>query len=526
MGADLILHNGTIRTMDERYPLVEAVAVRQGRIVAVGRLEDVEAIAGAGTRRIDLAGRCLIPGFNDAHVHLWKVGLLLTSMLDTRLTSTPTIPVMVDAFRARAALTPAGAWLVGRGYNNVTLPEKRHPTRADLDQASITNPIIVIHTSAHVAAVNSLALRLAGITRDTPNPPGGEIEHDEQGEPTGVLHETAMAAVVKVQPPPSDDEFEAAIVAAANAYLKLGITSITDPGVSPAQIAVYRRAAENRRLPVRANVMSRYTLDDGSQVPLPDPIRTEWLRVDTVKLFADGGLSAGNAAISVSYPDGKRGSLRHTNDEMQAMIWDIHRAGLRSATHAIGDLAIEQVISAIEAAERRLASPVMHRIEHYGLPSADHLARCHNRIAVVPQPIFIHALGASFLNYVPASLMPRLYPLRSMIDAGLTIALSSDAPVVPDAAPLKAIQSAALRFSAEGVSLVPEQRVPATETLPLYTRGGAVVAGESDVKGSISPGKYADFAVLSHDPLSVPPESFSEVRVEMTIVDGKIVYEN
>jgi predicted amidohydrolase YtcJ len=528
--AELIIHNGTIRTMDALHPTAEAVAVADGRILAVGQLESVEATAHANTRRLDLAGRTLIPGFNDAHVHLWKVGMLLTSMIDARIAATPDIPAIVAAYRARAARTPAGKWLVGRGYNNVTLPEHRHPTRHDLDQASTAHPMMLIHTSAHVAVANSRALELAGITRDTPNPPGGEIERDEHGEPTGVLHETAMNAVNRVQPPPTDSEFEAAILAAARAFLRLGITSVTEAGVSPEQLGTYRRLVAERRMPFRVNAMARRYLDDGSKVPLPERFESNWLRIDTVKLFADGGLSSGNAALTVPYPGqhghepGYSGLLRATQEQMRAQIWDIHRAGLRAAIHAVGDAAIGQVIEAIEYASQRLVSRIRHRIEHFGLPSADHIRRCRYRISVVPQPIFIHALGSTFLNYVPAALMRQLYPLRALLDGGLTVALSSDAPVVPDANPLLGMKAAAARLSAEGTPLAPEQAVPIAETLPLYTLGGALVAGEEHLKGSIEPGKYADFAVLSGDPLRAPAERLTDLKVEMTLVNGQIVY--
>jgi predicted amidohydrolase YtcJ len=523
--AETIIFNGTIRTMDAVHPSAEAVAVANGRILAVGTLEDVEATAHANTKRIDLAGRTLIPGFNDAHVHLWKVGMLLTIMLDARLAATPTIPAIVSAFKARADQTPQGGWITGRGYNNVTLPEGRHPTRHDLDQATTAHPIVLIHTSAHTYACNTLALRLAGITRDTADPEGGHIERDEHGEPTGVLHETAMNPVNKVQPPPTDAEFEAAVLAAAKSYLKMGVTSITDPGVSPTQLDVYRKLANERQMPFRANVMSRRYLDDGTKVGLPERYEGNWLRIDTVKLFADGGLSAGNAALTVNYPGrSDPGLLRHTDDQMKSLIWDIHRSGLRAAVHAVGDAAIEQVIEAMEFASKRLVSRMKHRIEHFGLPSIDHMRRCRGRISVVPQPIFIHALGSTFMKYVPESLMPHLYPLRSMIDAGLTIALSSDAPVVPDPSPLLALQSAALRQTADGTLLRPEQAVPITLTLPLYTLGGAVVASEDHLKGSIIPGKVADLTILSGDPVRAPVERLTDIKVEVTMVDGHVMY--
>ncbi len=523
--AELILFNGTIHTLNPARPTVEAVAVRAGKILEIGTLDDIQNVTHANTRRIDLAGRTLIPGFNDAHVHLWKVGMLLTGMLDARATVTPTISAIVGAFRARAAQTPAGEWITGRGYHENMLPEHRHPTRADLDAASTDHPINLIHTSAHIAVVNSRALQLAGITRATPDPVGGEIDRDEHGEPTGILRETAMARVNAIIPPPTAEQFEAAVLAAARVYLRMGITSITEAGVGPAELAVYRTLKEERRLPIRANVMALRYGNDNAKLPLPDRHESEWLRIDTVKLFADGGLSSGTAALSVPYQHAPTsGLLRYTNEQMRALIWDIHRAGLRAAVHAIGDVAISQVLDAVEYASSRLISPMHHRIEHFGLPNIDQMRRARFRVNVVPQAVFIQALGDSFLEYVPPALSSQIYPLRTMLDAGLTVALSSDAPVVPDANPLLGMKAAYDRLSATGHAVLPGQSVGVAETLPLYTMGGAIVAGEESFKGSIGVGKLADFAVLSGDPLRAPVERLTDLKVEMTILNGQVVY--
>ncbi len=525
--AEHIIYNGTIHTLDTAHPAAEAVAIRDGKILAVGALDEIENLSTANTRRIDLAGRTLIPGFNDAHIHLWKVGMLLTGMLDARQAATPTIAAITEAFRVRAATTPAGAWITGRGYHENALLEHRHPTRADLDAASTTHPIQLMHTSAHAAVVNTRALELAGITRDTPNPQGGEIEHDSAGEPTGLLRETAMSLVNAVIPPPTPAEFEAAVLAAAKICLRLGVTSITEPGVSPADLDVYRLLKNERRLPIRANVMALRYASDNSKVPLPERHESEWLRIDTVKLFADGGLSTATAALSVPYEgihDGKRGLLRYTDNQMRALVWDIHRAGLRAAVHAIGDTAIAQVIDAVEYASGRLVARLRHRIEHFGLPNADLLRRAHFRVNVAPQAVFIQALGDSFLEYTPSALAGQIYPLRAMLKAGLTVALSSDAPVVPDFNPLLGIKAAADRLSSSGEPICPDQAITVGEALAMYTLNGAIIAGEDALKGSIAPGKLADFAVLSGDPLRAPIERLTDLKVEMTMINGQVVY--
>jgi len=524
--AELIIQNGTIHTMDPAIPNAEAVAVQGNKILAVGSWEEIQHLAHSNTRRIDLAGRTLIPGFNDAHLHLWKLGLLLTTMLDARSAAAPDIPTLINAFRARAAQTTLGGWVTGRGYHENALAERRHPTRHDLDAASADHPLHLIHTSAHAAVVNTKALELAGITRDTPDPVGGQIVRDEHGEPTGLLLETAMNRISAIQPPPTASEFEAAVLAGAAECLRLGITSITEAGVSPAQLDVYRALKDDRRLPIRANVMALRYGSDGVKIPLPERHESEWLRIDTVKLFADGGLSSATAAISVPYEHtGSKGLARYTDDQMKSLIWDIHRAGLRAAVHAIGDVAIEQVLSAIEFAGSRLASLLRHRIEHFGLPSADHLRRARHRAYVIPQAIFIHALGDSFLQYVPEPLAGQIYPLRAMLDAGLTVALSSDSPVVPDLNPLLGLRAAANRRTESGNSVLPDQSISLAQALALYTLGGAVVAGEEMHKGSITPGKLADFAVLSGDVLRAPADRLADLKVEMTVLNGQVVYE-
>jgi predicted amidohydrolase YtcJ len=447
--AELVIQNGTIHTLDTAHPTAEAIAIRAGKILAVGSFEEIDHLTHANTRRIDLAGRTLIPGFNDAHLHLWKLGLLLTTMLDARAAATPSIAAITQAFKARAANTPAGVWITGRGYHENTVTEGRHPNRHDLDAASTDHPLHLIHTSAHAAVVNTRALELAGITRDTPNPPGGEIVRDEHGEPTGLLLETAMGKIAAIQPTPSAQEFEDAVIAGAKACLKLGITSITEAGIAPDHLDVYRRLKDTKQLPIRANVMALRYKSDGTKAPLPERLETDWLRIDTVKLFADGGLSSATAAISEDYRHAPtRGLARYTDEQMKSLIWDIHRAGLRAAVHAIGDVAITQVLDAIEFASQRLSSRLRHRIEHFGLPNEDHLRRARYRVNVVPQTVFIHALGDSFLKFVPEALSGQVYPLRAMLDAGLTVALSSDSPVVPDLNPLLGIKAAADRLSA------------------------------------------------------------------------------
>jgi predicted amidohydrolase YtcJ len=533
----LLFYNGVIHTIDPNYPSPEAILVGDdGRIHAVGRLAEVEAAAKPGTKRVDLAGRTLIPGFNDAHVHIWKMGLLLTIQIDARQDAAPDIPAIVDLFKQRADSLPAGTWITGRGYNEAALPEGRHLTRHDLDAASTTHPIALTRTCGHMIVANSRALELAHITAATPDPPGGVIVRGEHGEPTGLLQETAMGLLTRVMPEPSDDEMANAIRAAQRHQLSLGITSATDPLLTPFHLRIYRQMEASGDLLVRTNGMPIRRPDGGTETyPLPEKYVSDMLRIDSVKFFGDGGLSGATARLSEPYKvTGEQGVLRFETEELTELAWQAHEAGYRIGTHAIGDVTLEQVIGVYEALYSRdvgahrdapIRSPIRHRIEHLGLPSADHLVRCKALgIIAVPQTVFLPALGTNFRRYLPDHFLRRCYPVRAMLDAGLTVALSSDAPVVPDDNPLLGMKGALDRKDSNGQPLAPEQAITAGEALYAYTMGGAIASGDADNRGSLTPGKWADLAILSGDPLNTSPDGLLDIRVDETYIAGNLMY--
>jgi hypothetical protein len=374
---------------------------------------------------------------------------------------------------------------------------------------------------------NSLALQLAGITAETPDPPGGVIVRDEDGEPTGLLQETAMGLITSARSEPDDETLGSAIREANYHQLRLGITSATDPMLMPSQERVYRQLEADGDLAVRVNGMPIRRPDGGTEtLPLPQPYLSSTLRIDTVKFFADGGLSGATAAISEPYKvTGTHGVLRFETEELFELMWEAHDAGFRIATHAIGDVALDQVIAVYEELYRR-ASGQRHRIEHLGLPSAKHLQRCAAlRLIAVPQTGFLRALGSAFRRYLPDSYFPRCYPVRSMLEAGLTVALSSDAPVVPDDNPLVGMKAAVDRKDAKGDPIAPEQAITSYDALYAYTMGGAIASSDDDNRGSITPGKWADLVILSGDPLNTPPDELPNIKVEQTYVGGQLVYE-
>lgn len=525
----LLFHNGTIHTLDPQYSTPEAVLIGDdGRILVVGSLAECEAASKSGTHRVNLNGQTLIPGFNDAHVHIWKMGLLLTKQVDARRALAPDIETIIELFRQRAQTVAAGTWFTGRGYNEADLPERRHPTRHDLDNASVDHPIALTRTCGHMIVANSLALRLANITADTPNPPGGVIVRDESGQPTGLLQETAMGLLNRAMPDVSESDMADAIRAANRHQLALGITSATDPLLTPAILNVYRQLEANGELAVRVNGLPIRRPDGGTQtLPLPERFNSDLLRIDCVKFFADGGLSGATAALSVPYKvTGDCGVLRFEADELTELMAEAHNAGFRIGTHAIGDVALDQVIGVYEEIHKRTPNTgLRHRIEHLGLPDAAHLRRCKALdVIAVPQTVFLPALGTSFRRYLPDAFIPRCYPVRAMLDAGLTVALSSDAPVVPDDNPLLGMKAAIDRLDPSGEPIAPEQAITAAEALYAYTMGGAIASGDVGNRGSITPGKWADLVILSGDPLHAASDEIFSMSVQQTYVGGNLVY--
>lgn len=516
---DLIVHGGTLLTQDGNVE-AEALAVTAGRIEAVGRVQDIEPLAGPSTKRFDLDGRTLVPGFNDAHVHVWKVGQLLSAILDLRGVSS--LKELERRLVERHRDLPEGAWLLGRGYNEALMAEGRQPSRHDLDRAAGSRPVALTRTCGHMMVVNSRALELAGVDRTTADPPGGAILRDAAGEPSGLLQETAMGFAKEVMPHPSVAEYAEMVVAANDRQLQKGITSVTEAGAYLDLIAAYRALDDDQRLRVRANVMAMRLVDEQVEpLPIPERYVSDTLRVDSVKLFADGGLSGATAALRSRYRhvDGT-GLLRADADALFELSLEPRDADLRICTHAIGDAAIDAVLDAYE----RLGG-TGYRIEHFGLPDARQLSRA-KRLGVMaaPQTIFIHSLGPNFLRHLTEDYLERAYPIRSMLGAGLVVALSSDAPVVPDDHPLAGIEAAVTRRSLDGTVIAPDESVTVAQALYAYTMGGAIASGDGDNRGSLSQGKWADMVVLDRNPLAIPPDELSSASVRATFVAGEQCY--
>lgn len=520
--ADLIFLGGQVHTVDPSRPLAEGVAVSGDHILGVGGSE-LLAYKGPWTRVIDLRGRALVPGFYDAHQHQVYRGLA-THQVNARAGS---IDELIERVRARAEQVPTGTWIEGAGYDDNALRERRHPDRRDLDTGAPNHPTFITRTCGHVMALNTLALRAAGITATTPDPTGGRIDRDpETGEPTGVIREKAMEWLRRVVPLPSRRQIVEAIERTARANLEAGVTSLWEPSIEPPQLEAYADLEARGALALRVTMAHKRILRDGSLVALPEPRRGPWLSTAGVKLFQDGAIAPRTAALSEPYADEpeNRGLLIMSQTELDEHVREIHAAGLQACIHAIGDAAIDSALTAVERAiARQPRTDARHRIEHCGLPlPALHARLKSSGVVAVLQPPFIHFHGGAYSRNLGPERSRWLYPSRTLGKL-CAIAGSSDAPVVPDSRPLFGMRAAITRSTAQGEIVAPQESVTFADALRMYTLGGAFAAHEERNKGSITPGKLADLVVLGTDPMRVEAEQLDEVPVEMVFAGGRQV---
>lgn len=488
--AETLIYGGPILnpTLGGLEP-IQALLVQGGKITAAGKLSDIENLTTPSTRRMHLEGRTLLPGFNDAHVHIWKVGQLRTTLLDLR--GAKSLAEVYARVEERAKTLKPGEWLWGRGWNEALLAEKAMPAKAVLDRVSPHNPVLLTRTCAHIHAVNSQAMQLSGITPQT-HVPGGEIDYEQ-----GILYETAYGLAFKAMGEPTQAQYELWVKAGCEYLRSLGITSATDPAVDPPLYAAYRALDERGELPIRVNLLYIRRPDGGTETfPLPEKRVSDRLRCDSVKFFADGGLSGATAAISQPYKTLKPqsyGILRFEEEELFALALEAHRAGFRIGTHAIGDRALDQVLSIYERLYQQAPGP-RHRIEHFGLAGPKHLKKARDLgIIAVPQPVFLSELRANYERYVPDDWFCRCFNLRAMFEAGLTVAFSSDGPVVRQVDPLTGLRAALKEPLCAGNEVSLEQALWA------YTMGGAIAQGDQGNRGSLEPGQWADLVTLEGD---------------------------
>ena len=536
----LVLVNGRVFTARPgEHPFPGAVAIVGDRIVAIGDDHATLAAAPPDSRRIDVAGRSIVPGFVDAHHHLAFTGAELAAV-DVRYPGVASIADLVGRIAEAAERIPDGHWVRAVGMNPEMFGDDRLPTRWDLDEATRVHPVLVQHMSGHHAIVNSLGLEARGVRDEAADPEGGHLVRDERGRLTGYCLDAAQQLVV---PPAVDighhgpgfhddaplDEIVADIDRGSRAALAAGITSVVDAQVTRRELDGYRMARTRGLLGVRMTLMPISSQIDGyTSLGLAGPFGDDRLAIGPMKFYADGALTGGTAAFTTPY--GVRGELTgsfywHSEAAFRDAIAAAHVAGWQIGVHAQGDRAIDRVLDAYAAAlQAHPRADHRHRIEHCGGPRPDQVARMAALgVMVVGQPRYFWDAGDAWLQVLDHERAHRLQPYRDFVRAGVRFALSSDAPVA-SYRPLDTVSSAVTRTTLSGAVIGADQALTVEEAVRAATAGAAASFFAEDRLGTLEIGKLADVAVLDRDLFATSNETLSDVQVELTVVGGAIAY--
>ncbi|MGH9900363.1 MAG: amidohydrolase [Pyrinomonadaceae bacterium] len=522
-----ILYNGNVITVDDRQPRAAAVAIGDGRFLAVGPNDEVRALASARTVKIDLGGKTVVPGFIDAHSHPAVSGRMHMRQVDCDLRS---ISAIQAAIRQRAAETPKGQWVLGFKYDDTKTSEGRPLTRADLDSAAPEHPVHISHRGGHTAYVNSLAFKAAGVAENAPDPPGGRFDRDPAtNKLTGKVSETADEAFDKVIPNTyTRDDYREAVKLITKMMTRAGVTSVHDAYGSPQDLRAYQDARDAGELSMRV-----YCLVGSSHIDrmLAAGVRTglgdEWVRIGAMKMTCDGSISERTARLSQPYvgrPD-DYGIIVTPEEELYKRARKAHEANWQIGIHANGDAAIDMTLRVYERLQRELPRrDPRFRIEHCTVIN-DSLVQRMRALGVIPTPFstYVYFHGEKMREY-GAERLNSMFAVRSFLDAGLRVTQNSDYPPGPFE-PMMALQSSVTRTDIKGQVWGARQRVTVEEAIRVGTINGAYASFEERLKGSIELGKLADLVVLGRDPLKEDPKSLIDIPVERTMVGGRWAFE-
>jgi hypothetical protein len=522
MISDLVLVNANILTMNPANPRAEAVAVKEDRILKVGKNADVTSLIGKNTKVLDLQGKTILPGFIDTHIHIADFGRTLT-WLD--LKNVDSIKTLQDKIRQHAQAMSKGKWLLGSGWNQDNFAEKRYPTRQDLDEASPDNPVILYHQLGRTCIANTKALEIASITKDTTPPKDGAIDKNpETSELTGILHGNATDLIWNKIPAPTEKETLEATRHASEKIVEAGITSVHWIICQPAELSIAQKLAREN-LPLRTYIIITANLLDN----LPNPEHSEnqnpnSVKVDAVLVFADGYLASETAALNEPYSDNPatKGTLLYTQEELNKLVKRIHRANLQVIVHATGDKAVDAALKALEAIPpKKLSDANRYRLEQAAVLNKQLIQRIKKQNLIVsaqPRVIESEFTVWSATEHLGNKRARLLFPIRTLLNKGVLVVGGSDCPMEP-LNPLTGIQTAATR------KFFPNERITVEDALRIYTINAAHATSEEHLKGSIEEEKLADLTVLSNDPTSVALNKLTDIEVEMTIIGGKIIYQ-
>ncbi len=539
--ADTVLTGGKVLTVDPAFSVVEAVAIRGGRVLAVGADTEIEALAGPGTRRLALAGRTVLPGLIDAHCHVRATGALLANL---QLYDCRSLDDILARVAARARETPPGGWIVGRGWDESLLAERRPPIRWELDRVAPDHPVC-LHRVWNKLVANSRALALAGVSRETPDPDpslpyAGSFDRDERGEPSGLFRDRAKELVTNAIPPETVEERVAALGRVSRAFHAVGLVGACDPGLYPDDLRAYQLARDRGALTLRVALCpAGWGFGPADWEPRIKPwveslgvhggFGDARLWFDAVKFMVDGGVGDRTAALHEPYADSDdRGQFVVPEEALPELVRWCHDRGWSVESHTCGDRAQDAVVAAYAAAYEVGAAPdprLRHRVHHAYLPTPRALElMARHGIPAVLNPPFLYYMGESFVASLGAERAARMKPARAYLDSGVPLAGSSDS-TVSDYNPFVGIATMVLRRTITGRDLGPDQRLTREEAIRLYTGGAAYALRREREWGSLEPGKWADLVVLDRDILSCPDEELMAIRPARTVVAGETVFE-
>ena len=499
--------------MNLRQPVAQAVAIKKNRIVKVGLNQEINQLIGKSTKVVNLGGKTVVPGLIDTHIHVADFGRCLM-WLD--LSSAQSIGDVQTLLKQKVKQTPAGKWIVGRGWNEKNFKEKRLLTLGDLDEAAPENPIILYHGAAYTCAANTKALAVARITKQTLVLSGGSIDESETGELTGIFRGSATNLVWQAVVEPTAEELADAAALACQQVVQAGITSIDWIILSENELSLIQTLHKQGKLPVRVNVIVPYEfLKNASGFTSNDPLR---LRLGSVIIFVDGYLDSKTAALTDPYSDDQnnKGKMLLNQNELAVWVAEVVALGLQPVIHAMGDKAVDTALTVIEHSAKK----VRFRIEQAAVLNRCLVKRLGAQdivVSVQPKMVPTEFATWSATEHLGFERAKWLHPLKTLLNEGVHVAGGSDCPMEP-LNPLLGMQEAVLRES------YPEQRLTVEEALRMYTLDAAYCSGEEKIKGSIEEGKLVDLTILAADPLGVPTEKIKDIPVDLTIVDGKVVY--
>ncbi len=526
---NLVLVNGRIHTVDPARPEAEAIAVCGERIGAVGSTTEIRAMAGPDTREIDLGGRRVVPGFNDAHVHFIDGA---DELVGVNLRPATSENDLAKRLAAHAATLPKGRWILGGYWDHEAWSSKALPTRQAIDAATPDHPVFVQRLDGHMALANSLAMKLAGITGDTQSPEGGTIVRDAAGRPTGIFKDNAMGLIFRAVPAPTLGEVMDKARAALRHAAEHGVTSVQDITASATELSAYQALRQRGELTARIYSIQNHGIAGLVQAGIATGFGDDWIRIGGIKLFADGSMGSGTAAFFEPYADdpSTRGLLLQSPEELQQQMLDADAAGFQLIVHAIGDRANAIVIDAMEkVAAAHGARDRRPRIEHAQVvrdADKQRMARLGIIASIQPSHCIDDMRWAE--KRIGRDRCAIAYDFKSFVNAGVKVAFGTDWYVEP-LDPMLGLYAAVTRQFADGTppgGWFPEEKLTMAQAVEFYTLGAAYAQFAEQDKGSLAPGKLADLVVLSKDIFSVPPKEILDTRPVMTMVGGRVVFEN